>query len=122
MFAAELETLQNMFLYRRTLWRWKNEDASYIAEFNRRKQALWAASEQKLLNLIPKALEVLEGQMTSENEARRVQAAVHVLKATSFYDALHVSQITCLPVSKEEIERDKRRKKQRDEFEEMMLT
>ncbi|MHB8144008.1 MAG: phBC6A51 family helix-turn-helix protein [Thermoleophilia bacterium] len=112
---SDVDIAQECDVSRSTLWRWKTKDAAYIVEFNRRRKELWAASERKLCNLVPLALEVFEKQLGSVNESRRVQAAVHILRAASFYGSKHYgSENDCLPDSEDAVrskqEADERKK------------
>lgn len=66
---------------RETVTRWRNDNADFIAELNRRRSALWAASHDRLRSLVAKAVDVLEQALTVGD----TRAAVEVLKATGTY-------------------------------------
>jgi hypothetical protein len=67
---------------RQTISEWLNHHPGFQAALNRRRQELWAGMTDALRGLLPKALEVLKGEL--EGEAP-LPAAVHVLKACGLY-------------------------------------
>ena len=68
---------------RQTVSEWLNQHAGFQAAVNRRRQELWEELIDSLRNLVPKALQVLEGKM--EGEAPSLMAAVYTLKAAGLY-------------------------------------
>ena len=67
---------------RQTVSEWLNQDPSFQATFNRRRQDLWDRASDRLRALVPKALDALENAI-SEGDAK---AALGVLKAAGLYD------------------------------------
>jgi hypothetical protein len=74
---------------RQTVSEWLNHHPGFQAALNRRRQELWAGMIDTLRGLLPKALEVLKGEL--EGEAR-LQAAVHILKCCGLYNGIPVPQ------------------------------
>jgi DNA-binding XRE family transcriptional regulator len=97
---------------RQTVNAWKNSSAAFQAELFARRQAVWQAQEDRLRWLLSVALDVLEGELeakaeTLEARKRRLQVAVHVLRASGLYG------VPLAPIgtaSVEEIETDKAEK------------
>jgi hypothetical protein len=70
---------------RQTVSEWLNHHPGFQAALNRRRQELWAGMTDALRGLLPKALEVLKGELEGETP---LPAAVHVLKACGLYGML----------------------------------
>src|SRR5262249_30200662 len=70
---------------RQTVSEWLHHHPGFEAALNRRRQELWVGMTDALRGLLPKALEVLKGEL--EGEAP-LPAAVHVLKACGLYGLL----------------------------------
>jgi transposase-like protein len=67
---------------RQTVSEWLNQNPSFQAAFNRRRQDLWDRASDRLRALVPKALDILESAI-SEGDAK---AALGVLRAAGVYD------------------------------------
>jgi hypothetical protein len=67
---------------RQTVSEWLNHHPGFQAALNSRRQELWAGMADALRGLLPKALEVLKGELEGETP---LPAAVHVLKACGLY-------------------------------------
>lgn len=76
------DTAQAIEVTRQTVSEWLNHHPGFQAALNSRRQELWAGMTDALRGLLPKALEVLKGEL--EGEAP-LPAAVHVLKACGLY-------------------------------------
>lgn len=101
---SDNEVAKQVGVTRETVCRWRNDNAAFIVELNKRRQAIWGSSLDKLRGLIPKAIEVLEKNISTSEvyDSVAVAAAVHVLKAVGLYGA-DMNPAT-LPVSEKEIE------------------
>lgn len=75
------ETAEAIGVARQTVSDWLNNQAAFIAAYNARRQELWGAASERLRAMVPKALEVLEGDLTAGNTA----AAIAVLKAAGLH-------------------------------------
>lgn len=67
---------------RETVTRWRNDNADFIAELNRRRAALWGSAQDRLRGMVRQALDVLESAL----QANDVRAAVEVLKAAGLHN------------------------------------
>ena len=67
---------------RQTISVWYNRDPEFRAALNQRRQELQAEMHDHLRALVPAAAEALEQELTGP---RRLQAAVHLLRAAGFY-------------------------------------
>jgi len=67
---------------RSTVSVWLHHHAGFQAELNTRRQELWQDIRERLWSLAPKALDVLEQALESEQP---VAAAVHILKCLGVY-------------------------------------
>jgi hypothetical protein len=65
---------------RSSLWTWRKNPV-FIAELNRRRQALWAEAHGRLQALVGKAIDVIE-QSVAEGDVR---VAIEVLKTVGIY-------------------------------------
>jgi hypothetical protein len=61
---------------RETVWHWRHEHPVFLAELNRRRQALWADAHDRLRALVGQAVDVLDQAVRKGD----VKAAVEVLK------------------------------------------
>lgn len=66
---------------RETVWHWRHEHPVFLAELNRRRQALWADVHDRLRALVGKAVEVLEQAVHGGD----LKAAVEVLKIVKIH-------------------------------------
>jgi len=71
---------------RNTVSDWLNRHTGFVAEYGRRRRELWSALRGRLSALATKAVDVLEAEL-DEAGPKRLDAAIHVLRATSLYDA-----------------------------------
>ena len=65
---------------RKEIAAWRATDALFVAETNARRKAEWGARAERFRSLLPKAIDVLEKSIDSEDEKVRMTAAMHVLK------------------------------------------
>lgn len=63
---------------RQTVSEWQNQNYTFRAEVNRRRNQLWLEHTERLRSLIPKALGTLEDELAGK---RRLDAAIHILRA-----------------------------------------
>jgi hypothetical protein len=82
-----VETAQLIGVAYETLSRWRNNDPSFIAAYNQRRQALWDANADRLRGAVGQAIETLQNSLESNNEGIRIRAAALILKAAGM-DAL----------------------------------
>ena len=75
---SDQETAGAVGVNRVTVTKWRLYDVWFQAELNRRRQDLWGAAAERLRGMLPKALEVLEGQLGDPD--RKLTAAVQVVK------------------------------------------
>jgi hypothetical protein len=80
---SDQETADAVGTSRQTISVWKNHLPAFQAELNRRRQAVWGASTDRLRSLVPKALTVLEGALDTSPDAR---VALDVLKLAGLAD------------------------------------
>jgi hypothetical protein len=95
---------------RQTVSEWLNHHLGFQAALNRRRQELWAGMTDALRGLLPKALEVLKGEL--EGEAP-LPAAVHVLKACGLYgnvSPLGPTEVEDALLAEQERQSERRRK------------
>lgn len=79
------EAAQAAGVTRETVNRWRNHEAPFQAELNKRRVELWATVQDRLRGLATGALDVLETALTSLDVESAVPVAVHVLKAVGLY-------------------------------------
>jgi transposase-like protein len=65
---------------RRTLYRWRQHNPLFQAELNRRRQALWQNSADRLRSLLSPALDILEKQLKDPYDRTAFRAAINVLR------------------------------------------
>jgi len=118
---TDTEIAKELNISRTTLWRWKTEDSGFIVELNKKRREVWGSSIDRLRNLVPKAIEIME-KFIDDNallDNSSLAAAVHILKAVGIYGvALNPEK---LPATKEEVKLEAR-KKERDFTIEEMIT
>jgi len=71
---------------RQTVCDWRHNNPAFIAELNKRREAVWGASTDRLRGMVNAALDTLEDSLTP-GDSRRLEAAVHVLKCVGLYGA-----------------------------------
>lgn len=62
-----------------TVSRWRKGNADFVAELNRRRQSIWAATEERILGLRVQGVEAVERLLESEDDRVKFQAAQLVL-------------------------------------------
>lgn len=83
---GDSEVAEKIGVSRQTVNGWKNNDAYFIAELNRRKQEIWNSQLEHLLSMVIKAVSVLEEDLNDSKDKRiRQNAAVHILKVVGLY-------------------------------------
>ena len=88
--GTDSEAAEAAGVTRQTVNAWKNSCAAFQAELFARRQSVWQAHEDRLRWLLSVALDVLEDELeakaeTLEARKRRLQVAVHVLRASGLY-------------------------------------
>lgn len=88
--GTDSEAAEAAGVTRQTVNAWKNSCAAFQAELFARRQSVWQAQEDRLRWLLSVALDVLEDELeakaeTLEARKRRLQVAVHVLRASGLY-------------------------------------
>lgn len=78
---ADREVAEKVNVARETVTRWRNENAVFQAELNRKRQEIWGAAANKLKCLVTQAVDVLETELQSGN----LKAAIEVLKAVGMH-------------------------------------
>jgi hypothetical protein len=73
---------------RRTVLRWRNSDAEFIAELRRRRKAAWRGVTDKLRALLDPAVDVLAEQLTDPYERTRFRAASTLLRLANVKAAI----------------------------------
>lgn len=63
-----------------TVTKWRNYDAYFQAELNRRRLELWGASVDRLRSLLPRALDALDDELRGGQQ--RWRAAIEILRLT----------------------------------------
>lgn len=82
---SDREVAEEVGVSRQTVCHWRNNHPAFVAELNQRMKDLWADHEQRLRNLVGKAVDVLAEDMDSEDRRLRQAAAVHVLRSVGLY-------------------------------------
>ncbi len=82
---SDRETAEGCGVSRQTVTQWRNNQAEFIAELNRRRAALWESIIDRLRALVWEAITILEDDLHGDDiKARRV-AAIHLLRAVGIY-------------------------------------
>lgn len=79
------ETAEVVGVARQTVTEWRNNNANFIAELNRRRQEVWGGQVDRLRQLVAKAVDVLADDIKGKDERLRQAAAVHILRAVGLY-------------------------------------
>jgi len=86
---SDREVAEAVGVSRQTVTEWRNGNAVFGAELNRRRQEVWGGQQERLRGLVAKAVDVLEEQLEDEQGMTPVRvrqaAAVHILKAVGLY-------------------------------------
>lgn len=72
---------------RQTVWEWRSRNPEFMAELNRQRDTIWTAQADRLRGMIGKAIDVLAGDLDSDDPKARRDAAVHLLKCVGIYGA-----------------------------------
>ncbi len=70
-----------------TVSRWLHQDAQFVAELNRRRQAVWEAHADALRALAGRAIGTLDALLDADDERVWLAAAAAILKATALQNA-----------------------------------
>jgi transposase len=83
---SDREVAEAVGVSRQTVTEWRNRNAPFVAELNRRRQEVWGSQTERLRQLVAQAVSVLEEDL-QQNQDRRLRqaAAVHVLRAVGLY-------------------------------------
>lgn len=100
---------------RQTVSTWKNHNALFISERNRRQQEIWEASLDHLRSLIPKALNALGSALSAETPDTRV--ALRVIELAGLSD---MTLIPVGPTTPDEVLDAEVRKRRRANFDGMI--
>lgn len=83
---SDREVAEAVGVSRQTVWEWRNRNAVFVAELNKRRQEIWGSQTERLRQLVAKAIDVLEDDLETTEERRlRQSAAVHILRAVGLY-------------------------------------
>jgi hypothetical protein len=78
---SDREVAESLGLARETVTRWRHEHPVFIAELNRRRNALWTEAHDRLRTLVGKAVDILEQAVAGGD----LKAAVEVLKIVKLH-------------------------------------
>ena len=81
---SDRDVAEQVEVSRETVTRWRNDNPHFIAELNRKRQALWHGDHDRLRALVGKALDTLEQAV----EGGDVKAAIAILKAVKLYGSV----------------------------------
>jgi len=83
---SDREVAEAVGVSRQTVTEWRNRNALFVAELNRRRQEVWGGQTERLRQLVAQAVSVLEEDL-QQNQDRRLRqaAAVHILRAVGLY-------------------------------------
>jgi hypothetical protein len=76
---TDKETAELLNLSRTCVTKWRLYDPVFQAALNRRRAEVWAVGIDLLRSLVPKALDVLAGELESGNASARLKAAREIL-------------------------------------------
>ena len=87
---SDREAAEAVGVSRQTVNDWRNRNAEFVAELNRRRQDVWGSQAERLRQLVSLAVDVLEADLSDDSsfdtaKRRRQAAAVHVLRAAGLY-------------------------------------
>ncbi|MFA5543730.1 MAG: helix-turn-helix domain-containing protein, partial [Bacilli bacterium] len=84
---SDREVAEAVGVTRQTVTGWRNDNASFAAELNRRRQEVWGGQVERLRLLVKQAVDVLEENLNQTGNLQLKQAAaVHVLRAVGLYN------------------------------------
>ncbi|OUM85815.1 MAG: hypothetical protein BAA01_03325 [Bacillus thermozeamaize] len=85
---SDREVAEAVGVARQTVTEWRNRNAVFAAELNRRRQEVWGTQVERLRQLVALAVDALEKDLKQERDAKlRQLAAIHILKAVGLYGA-----------------------------------
>jgi len=84
---SDREVAEAVGVARQTVTTWRNSNANFVAELNRRRQEVWGSQAEQLRQLVAKAVQVLAEDLEDDDKALRQRAAVHILRAVGLYGA-----------------------------------
>jgi transposase len=79
------EVAKGVGVARQTVSEWVNRSPAFRAALNGRRQELWREASDRLRNMLPKALGVIDDQLIDADAGQRLKAASIVLRATGLY-------------------------------------
>ena len=82
---GDREVAEAVHVSRQTVNQWQNHDAVFVAALNARRQETWGSQSERLRNLVAKAIDVLEEDLSSDEKKLRQSAAIHILKSVKLY-------------------------------------
>ncbi|NPV54733.1 MAG: helix-turn-helix domain-containing protein [Firmicutes bacterium] len=83
---SDREVAEAVGVSHQTVTEWRNNNAVFVAELNRRRQETWGSQIERLRQLVAQAVSVLEEGLQQKQDLRlRQAAAVHILRAIGLY-------------------------------------
>ena len=101
---TDREVADQVGVSRQTVTTWRNTNAHFEAELNRRRQDVWGGQTERLRGLVAQAVDVLAEDLEGGDPRLRQGAAIHILKTVGLYGA---NLRPTGPTDPEEIERGK---------------
>jgi HEAT repeat protein len=89
---------------RQTVWEWRHNHPTFIAEVNRRRKEVWGAAAERLRGLLGRAVEVLEEGLDAQDPRVRQRAASLVLQVLGLMEKRHWEPVG--PTTPEEVEQE----------------
>lgn len=85
---SDREAAETVGVSRQTVTEWRNHNAIFVAELNRRRHEVWGSQTARLRLLVSQAVDVLEEDLQNDQHLKlRQSAAVHIFKAVGLYGA-----------------------------------
>lgn len=69
--STDAEAAEEAGVSRQTVWRWRQHNPVFRAALASRREEIWGAARDRLRSLLPKALEVLEGELAGDPDGDR---------------------------------------------------
>lgn len=83
---SDREVAEAVGVSRQTVTEWRNRNALFVAELNRRRREVWGRQTERLRQLVAQAVSVLEEDLQQKQDLRlRQAAAVHILRVVGLY-------------------------------------
>ena len=101
---TDREVADQVGVTRQTVTTWRNTNAAFEAELNRRRQDVWGGQTERLRGLVARAVDVLAEDLEGGDLRLRQGAAIHILKTVGLYGA---NLRPTGPTDPEAIEREK---------------